>query len=388
MSQAPWIVYADSEPANRARFVDSFADRFNVHAVGSGAQTEAFLGEHSVAVLMASRRLPEMAENELLTRVKVAYPDVVRLVLTPHGGLDPTVRAINDGLVARYALEPWEQQELAAILDWAMEAYQVGRRDSALQQRVMQTERLVTLGSIGAAVIHDIKQPLSYLSANSERLKQLQPALDALAQLAERHAHELSPAEAQTLQHFREEFEDIAADMVEGCQVMRGLTNSVRRLLYAESNAACPSANALTSIRYALSVCRDLALRAKGSLQYEGPSDLPLVRIDATELSQVLINLVANGAQALSRRELPGGKVVVDAQPGTSELHVEVQDDGPGMGPEVLEKVGTPFFSTREGGTGLGVAQARRLVEKAGGVLSIRSQAGRGTNARFTVPKA
>ncbi len=65
-----------------------------------------------------------------------------------------------------------------------------------------------------------------------------------------------------------------------------------------------------------------------------------------------------------------------------------VTDDGPGMPEEVLRRVGTPFFSTRTDGTGIGVSQCRRFVEGAGGDLKIGSIEGVGTTVSFTIPKA
>jgi signal transduction histidine kinase len=84
------------------------------------------------------------------------------------------------------------------------------------------------------------------------------------------------------------------------------------------------------------------------------------------------------------------GKVLVHAAalPNEQAVRFTVEDNGPGMTPEVLAKIGTRFFSTTQEGTGLGVAQCQRLVGAAGGELQIRSEPGKGTAVTFKLPLA
>jgi two-component system sporulation sensor kinase A/two-component system, sporulation sensor kinase E len=140
-------------------------------------------------------------------------------------------------------------------------------------------------------------------------------------------------------------------------------------------------------INYAMGVCRETAVRARGRINYEGPASLPKLRIGSTELTQVLINVTANAAEALLARNKPGGRVAISATDIGANVQLTVGDNGNGMSAEVLRKVGTPFFSTRPEGTGLGVTQCRRLVEGAGGTFRIDSVEGQGTTVTFTLPK-
>ena len=84
------------------------------------------------------------------------YPEIIRLVITAYSDIDPILRAVNDGLVARYLVKPWDREELTRTLSWALEVGELARRDRALQLRLLETERLATLGTIGAAVVHDL----------------------------------------------------------------------------------------------------------------------------------------------------------------------------------------------------------------------------------------
>ena len=382
------ILYVDDERPNRIVFEQCFGRAFKVHTVASGADALEYLRANPVGILVTDQRMPGMSGNELLTRVTELYPDIIRVAITAYSDLDPILRAVNDGLVARYIVKPWDRAELEQILAWGLEAFDLGRANSALQLRLIQTERLVTLGSIGAAVMHDVAQPLSFLMSNSERLAQLSPAAPELATLVANHGAELAPEPRQKLAHLAEELPDIVRDMLEGCRLMHDLTSSIRRLLRPSPRSEPQATEPVGVVRYALSVCRDIALTARATLIYDGPPSAARLRIGSSELSQVLINLVANATQALSRRATPGGRVAVRLAEAGDQLLIIIKDDGPGMSEDVLRQIGTPFFTTRPDGTGLGVAQCRRLVGREGGEVRIESREGEGTTVTVALPKA
>jgi len=106
------------------------------------------------------------------------------------------------------------------------------------------------------------------------------------------------------------------------------------------------------------------------------------IEADPRRLREALFNLVANALDATPR----GGSVEVRIVQSDGHARVEVRDSGRGMPPDVLERVGTPFFTTREQGTGLGVAMARAAFTQHGGSLEYDSEEGRGTVATGTLP--
>ena len=141
-------------------------------------------------------------------------------------------------------------------------------------------------------------------------------------------------------------------------------------------------------IQYAIGVCRETAVRARGRISYEGPPTLPKVRIGSTELTQVLINVVANGAQALLARNKSGGRVVVERRRRRRQTCSSPSTTtAPACRPRSWAR--SARRSSRRGteGTGLGVAQCRRLVEGAGGTFKIASTEGQGTTVTSRLPK-
>ena len=384
----PCILYVDDERANRVVFEQSFARNFRIRVACTAAEALDILKTENVGVLVTDQRMPGMSGNELLIRVKELYPDIVRIVITAYSDLDVLLRAVNDGLVSRYIVKPWDRIELEQLLTWSMQAFTMGRNNQALQLRLVQTERLVTLGSIHAAVIHDINQPLSYLMTNAQRLKQLAETANKLKELVESRGDDATAAERNKSAEIARDLPAIAHDITEGCEVILGLTNSVRRLLKQPAEQEVRNTEPLAVVRYAISVCRDIALRARGTISYDGAMSLPNVRMGSVELTQVLINVIANASHALALRSDVGGRVIVRAFEMDEMIRFVITDDGPGMTAEQLKKVGTPFYSTRTDGTGLGVMQCRRLVEGVQGIFKIESEVGRGTTVTIAINKS
>ena len=114
-------------------------------------------------------------------------------------------------------------------------------------------------------------------------------------------------------------------------------------------------------------------------------SSEPLVAsVDPRRLKEALFNLMANALEACA----PGARVEARAERREDAVHLIVKDTGRGMSPETLARVGTPFFTTREQGTGLGVTLARSVALQHGGTLTFESEPGRGTVATLLLPGA
>jgi signal transduction histidine kinase len=117
------------------------------------------------------------------------------------------------------------------------------------------------------------------------------------------------------------------------------------------------------------------------ALVVSGAEDLVL-EADPRKLRQALLNLVLNAMQASPRE----ATVRISVARECDRALLTVNDDGVGMSSDVLERIRKPYFTTKEGGTGLGVAVARGLVEQHGGRLEFRSAAGKGTLATISLP--
>jgi signal transduction histidine kinase len=121
--------------------------------------------------------------------------------------------------------------------------------------------------------------------------------------------------------------------------------------------------------------------RSQGQARFNG---------DAQQLKQVLINLIQNAAQSIGR----DGLIILRSRDGSATLKgtqtkvaiIEVEDDGPGIRPEVQGRLFDPFFSTRKGGTGLGLPISARIIDRHGGRLDFETETGQRTVFRITLP--
>lgn len=384
---APIVLYVDDELPNRIVFDQSFNDEFAIRVVDGPEAALAFMAESGaeVAVVVTDMRMPTMTGDQLLRHVKERWPSTIRIVLTAYNNVEPILAAINEGLVARYLVKPWDRDELAQVLRWAVEAWVFGRESLALQRRLLETERLATLGSMAGAVIHDLSQPLAGLAFNSQHLLELARAADSLRRFLDGTA---TTQDHNLVEELADDLADVAKDISSGTSHLREVCGGLRQFLRsAPSTGERPSCAPMPVIRNAIVTCEDIAVVARGTIRYEGPPELPAVRMTSTELAQVLINIVANAAQALVAGNVPNGAVTIRASIDPDRVTFAVKDNGVGIPPEVLSKIGTPFFTTRAEGTGLGVAQCQRLVGKAGGMFRVDSEVGIGTTVTFSLPR-
>jgi signal transduction histidine kinase len=101
---------------------------------------------------------------------------------------------------------------------------------------------------------------------------------------------------------------------------------------------------------------------------------------------QCLINLVRNASEAVTAKG--GGKVTLRTRRADGRVEIEVEDDGTGIPPDVLPRLFDPFFSTKESGSGLGLALTQQIVKDHGGDVTVDSTVGKGTTFRVSVPAA
>jgi signal transduction histidine kinase len=122
------------------------------------------------------------------------------------------------------------------------------------------------------------------------------------------------------------------------------------------------------------------------ALQLRVAGDLPLVKVDALQIEQVIVNLVRNAAEALTDAGRNDGKVAVEADRNdVDSVVIRVRDNGPGFDPDLAERAAAPFTTTKPDGMGLGLSLARSIVEAHGGRLWIGSSSS-GAVVSFTLP--
>ena len=383
---SPIILYVDDERPNRIVFEQSLGSEFAIKTAEDANTALTLLATHDVAVVITDMRMPTMSGEELLRIVKERSPQSIRIVVTAYADVDPILRAINEGLVARYILKPWVRTEMVQVLRWALEAWTFSRDSAALYRRLLETERLATLGYMVGMLVHDLRQPLMSLIGNVDYLREFSNSAPMLQSVVGHLG--LPPPQQARMHEMLGDLPLLTSDLKTSLEHLNHLVDQIREFGRPTNGLALNRAtDPLPIVRHAMAVCQELAVTVKASIGYEGPRALPFVRMSATELTQIMINLVANGTQAVAACGRAGTVSIVGRDHGSS-IELVVRDDGVGMPPEVLDRVGTPFFTTRSEGTGLGLAQCQRLIGTAGGRLRIESEVGVGTTVTVTLPTA
>ncbi len=384
------ILYVDDEKPNRVVFEASFGKKYRIQCLDAPEKALEILKDKStpVGALVTDQRMPGMSGDDLLLAAKQISPETIRVVITAYSDLEPILRAVNEGLVYRYIVKPWQRQELDEILQWAVEAYEMGKTSSAVHARLAQTERLLTLGQVAAGVVHDIRGPLSAIKMNAQQLVMYCEDAPSLPKILARAAADpsLGAVERKNLELLACELAEISREIRDASELVTQTLKDVRRFEKHEENDERLDANTSTLLKLACSMCRTEAHQMGATIELEGPTDLPHVRISSTHFLQIIINVIRNAAQACGRAG-KGKRVVLDAIEQPDAVTFRVVDEGPGIPPEVLPNIGKAFYTTRAEGTGLGIAQVQRLLGMAGGTFAITSALGKGTTVTFTLPK-
>lgn len=231
--------------------------------------------------------------------------------------------------------------------------------------RLRAVERRAALGDLARQVNHDVRNALAPLR---NVLSHLEEAVEATGGEAARVLEERGPT------------------LEAGLSYLEELAGRYRDLSTRPDPEPCDTAQV---VRRATDGLTD-----GDRLRTELDADLPRGRADPVALRRIVENLARNALEATG----PDGRVRVSVTrgdrdeasgpagrdgPGRAPIRIDVEDDGPGMGPEELDRAFEPFHSTRDEGTGLGLAIVRRLVHDLDGELTVESEPGRGT--RFTV---
>jgi two-component system sensor histidine kinase HydH len=216
------------------------------------------------------------------------------------------------------------------------------------------------LAELAGGFIHEIKNHLSTLGLN-------------LQLLAEDFQDPQSQRERRALER---------TQRLQGqCQRLVDLSNDFLRFARVKDLELAPS-NLAAVVEEMIDFFGPMARQASIEIKCYLPADLPGVNLNNDLFKQALLNLMLNAAQAMPQ----GGELTIQAAHEPGEVCLSLIDTGDGMALEVLSRLFRPFFSTKPGGTGLGLATTRRIIRAHGGNLSVQSEVGRGTKFTIRLP--
>jgi signal transduction histidine kinase len=273
-------------------------------------------------------------------------------------GVDLTVAGRDmTGWVAAYMAISFAV--LCGAIGWFIDARARARRDAetierqwrdleASRRAAAQNEKLAAIGRLAAGVAHEVRNPLGVIRASASMVQE-----------------SFEPGE----------------EPHRACGFICEETDRLNGLISSLLDFARPAHPRLQRVSLEKVVDRALALEAgdlerrKIEVVREAGPGLAELTGDPDQLCQLLLGLVTNAAEALA----DGGRIAVRSEAGPERLRIEVADDGPGVSLEEAERIFEPFYTTKETGTGLGLAMTARIVHSHGGTIQVLQ--GRGTGA-------
>jgi PAS domain S-box-containing protein len=280
---------------------------------------------------------------------------------------------IVDTLLSARPLEYGGEHCLVAVVTNISARKRAEQDQLELERQLLHSQKLESLGVMAGGIAHDFNNLLVGVLGNADL---------ALLKLPEDSAARSNV----------EEIGKVAARAAELCSQMLAYSGKGRFVVEPVdlSSAVDEMVHLLT-----------ISTSKKASLRLDLASDLPMVEADATQIRQVVMNLITNASEAIGeaagvisvttgtahcdRQDLAEISVVGDLPDGTY-VYLEVADSGCGMDPKTMARIFDPFFSTKFSGRGLGLAAVQGIVGGHGGAIRVESEPGRGTTVRVLLP--
>ena len=360
------------EAASLGRYLTEAGFELRWRCVSTPAALMEALTADSWDVVLADPQVPGLEPSVALGLIRDSERDLPFLVVSGTAGEECAVAALKAG--AHDFIHKQKLARLVPAMERELREALSRQEQRRLREQLMVAERMASVGTMAASIAHEINNPLSAVVANLElALRRLEPSStspDASAPLAVdelraelRDAHEAAHLVRQIVRDVRV-FSRGGEDRP-GPVDVRQVLDSTARMAWSE-------------IRH----------RARLHKQYE---DVPAVWATDAKLGQVFLNLIVNAAQAIEVGRAESNRVRLGTRTDQEgRALVEIEDSGAGIPADQLQRVFTPFFSTKPAGTGtgLGLSISSRIVKELGGELRIQSRVGRGTLVTVVLPSA
>ena len=345
---------------------------FAVSKAPDGGTALEILEKDPIEVVVTDVKMPGMDGIDLLGRIKDLHPNIEVILLTGHAALDDGVAGIKAGAFD-YLTKPIELEQLAGKIrhahDKILREEEKAREAEfrrQMEEQMIVTERLASLGTLSTGVAHEINNPLAIIKESAGWLSMIldKPEMADMPRRAD----------------FRKGLEKIT----DGVERARRITHQLLGGVQKRSETIVDVDLKDLAAESTELVAREAAHKGVEIVHKIDPGARQ-IRTDPYALRQALINLVNNTVQATE-----SGTVAITARRSGGAIEIQVRDTGPGIPAEYRKKIFEPFFTTKDPGkgTGLGLYVTRNILEKLGGGIEVESGVGKGTTFTISLPVA
>jgi len=262
------------------------------------------------------------------------------------------------------------------------------------QDKLMQSEKLASIGQLAAGVAHEINNPIGYIFSNFGTLeKYIADLFEMLAAYEEAEAALAGTPTGAKLKQMRENVEldflkddipTLMSESKEGITRVRKIVQNLKDFSRVDTTQEWVMADLHHGIDSTLNIVNnEIKYKAEVVKRY---GELPDIECLPSELNQVFMNLLCNAVHAIRAER---GTITVATGCDDANVWVEIADDGSGIAKENLGRIFDPFFTTKPvgKGTGLGLSLSYGIVKKHDGQIEVKSEIGVGTTFRVTLPR-
>ena len=264
---------------------------------------------------------------------------------------------------------------------------------SDAQSKLIQSEKLASIGQLAAGVAHEINNPIGFIFSNFGTLEQyledLFQMLDAYEQAEASMSDGAALARIRSLKadldidYLKEDIPNLMSESRDGIQRVRKIVQDLKDFSRVDARQEWESVDLHAGIDSTLNIVNNEIKYKADVVKHYGA--LPEVQCLPSELNQVFMNLLVNAAHAITAER---GTITISTGVEGRNVWVEVADTGAGIAQENLQRIFDPFFTTKPvgKGTGLGLSLSYGIVQKHSGRMEVHSELGVGTRFRVTLP--
>ncbi|WP_313919819.1 ATP-binding protein [Tahibacter sp.] len=268
-------------------------------------------------------------------------------------------------------------------------------RLNTVQEQLVQSEKMASLGQLAAGIAHEINNPIGYIHSNlgtlQEYLNNLFGLIECYEAALSQHGPMTTERRAEVAERKRaidfaflvQDLPPLLAESREGIDRVRRIVQDLRDFSRVDRMETWSLYDLHRGLDSTLGIVwNEIKYKADVRKEY---GNLPLVECLPSQMNQVFVNMLVNAAQAIEQH----GEIVVRTGIEPDKVWIEIGDNGSGIAPDNLKRIFDPFFTTKPvgKGTGLGLSISYGIVRKHGGDIAVDSPPGRGTTFRITLPQ-
>ena len=334
--------------------------------------------------------MPGLSGFEVIEEYQKERPDcdIPFLFLTGNDDKEAILKGFNLGAVD-YITKPYSMQEIRKRIKIHHDLFKSRKQldsyakemESLAQARadqLLHADRLATLGTMSAGIMHEINNPATFISGNIQLLQ------NKFLPLIQEILEESGRTNDMKVKIMMEELPKMCEGVLTGVARIKKITDGLKAFSRSHKTEF-KHINLNNCVNNALLFCKS-SIPKSIEIEYSNTDNLPEFNGDSQQIEQIIINLLVNASHALEDKQNPS--VTISTALVGNELILRIKDNGPGIPDHVLEKMWEPFFTTKPKGkgTGLGLAICREMIEAHNGSMEYTGELGKGAEFTITIP--